>query len=159
MWRLQGGGLLEMGCLLYFPKPPLGDRLNTKPRDYDTPKPHNRRFDIFYHEGTVTYDFIQQLRAHDHSTRLWKWLAIAFGLGFSQFHDHCPWLVWSGSNLSSIEMVGTIQVHFILEGEGLRSQTHYHEWKSLHGFLHNILWMMNPTMDSWSTGICVGLAS
>ena len=60
-----------------FSKPPLGRRPNTKPRDHDTPKAHNRWFILFYHAWGLTWIDIYWnsiwLRARSHTTSHYTW--------------------------------------------------------------------------------------
>ena len=51
--------------------------------------------------------------------------------------------------LSLVEKATTIQVHFTLEGEGLRAKRNFHGWKVF----------MDSYMVSWYAGICVNATS
>ena len=59
-------------------------------------------------------------------------------------HDHCilgSLIGWEGWDWSSS-----------LESEGLRAQINYHGWKSLHGFLHDILLIMYHGLPEFASG-------
>ena len=61
----------------YFQKPPLGDRLNTKPGDHGTPNAHNRWFILFYHAWGPAWIEIYWngiwLRARPHMASQYTW--------------------------------------------------------------------------------------
>ena len=100
------------GHLAFFPKPSLGDRLDTKLGDHGTLNAHNHWFILLYRawgptwtkfhrkhilvEISVTYDFMLHLRVRDHTTWFWRcgwdnlWILSS---GLSQFHGHGPWLM------------------------------------------------------------------
>ena len=80
---------------LFFQKPPLEGRLNTKLGDHDTPNGHNHWVILFYYvwgprtnrnslqyhlvEGMATYDFTLHLRISDHTTWFWRCVGTTFG--------------------------------------------------------------------------------
>ena len=97
---------------IYFRKPPLGGRSNTKPvGDHDTSNAHNCWIILFYHVWGPTWIEIHWhniwLRIRSHMTSHYTWGSVTTlhdlevvwdGLGklcfgLSQFHGHSSWLV------------------------------------------------------------------
>ena len=69
------------GHLVYFQKPTLGGRPNTKPGDHGTLKAHNRWFILFYHVwGPAAWIDIHWnsiwLRARSHTTSHYTWESV-----------------------------------------------------------------------------------
>ena len=69
---MVSNGSCVHGHLNYSRKPPLGDMLNTKPGDHDTPNAHNRWFILFCHVWGPAWIVIHRdsiwFRARSHMT-------------------------------------------------------------------------------------------
>ena len=127
-----------------------GGRLNTKQGDHGTPNTHNCWFILIHHGWGLAWIEIYWdsiwLRARSHMTSHYTWGFVTilhdFGGVLGRPLDTFFWALtisWSwllGScvkwprDLSLVEKVETIEVHFTLEGEVLRVQKNYHVWKS-----------------------------
>jgi hypothetical protein len=83
------------------------------------------------------------------------WLALQFWdpLVGSLWYQYQCWLLILCIHLYiGPTLVKIVQVHFTLEGEDLRTQRNYHEWKNLHEFLYGTLWIIDVL---WYVKICV----